>query len=179
MKVYWSRFNLFLALAVLLAPLCGCALFGHKDGPQAAMRIHIAVAPDNVTTMGGAETVKVLRVDPVEVTIDKQPILTEANLVAARLINTPDAPAVEVRFDENGSWILQQYSASNPGGHFVIFGQWGKKLNDGRWIAAPLIAHRIDDGILSFTPDMSRDEAQLFVEGLNNAAKKFQTSSLP
>jgi preprotein translocase subunit SecD len=179
MKVYRSRFNLFFALTVLLSSLCGCSLFGHKDEVDGAMRIHIAVAPDNVTTMGGAETIKVLRVDPVEVTIDKQPILTEANLVAARLISTPDAPAIEMRFDENGSWILQQYSASNPGGHFVIFGQWGKGLKNSRWLGAPLISKRIDNGLLSFTPDMTRDEANQLVQGLNNAAKKFQSSSLP
>jgi hypothetical protein len=40
---------------------------------------------------------------------------------------------------------------------------------------APLITGRMHDGILSFTPDMSRDEATNFVQGLNNVAKTFQT----
>jgi preprotein translocase subunit SecD len=176
MKVYMRRFNLFLGLAFLLAPLCGCSYFEKKDEPTAAMRIHIELAPDNAGgTMSAGETVSVFRTDPLSVTIDKDPIVTEANLVAAKLISTPDAPAIEIRFDENGTWILEQYSASNPGRHFVIFGQWGKKLNDGRWLAAPIITRRIDNGILSFTPDMSRDEANQFVLGLNNVAKEFQT----
>ena len=68
--------------------------------------------------------------------------------------------------------MLEQYSAANPGKHFAIFGQWGEKLADGRWLAAPLITHRIADGMLSFTPDMSREEADRLVLGLNNVAKK-------
>jgi preprotein translocase subunit SecD len=177
MKVYTSRFNLFFVLTILLVPLCGCALFGKKDEPVAAMRIHMEAAPDSGATGNPVQTVTVLRAAPVQVTIDKSPILTEANLVAAKVISTPDAPAIEVRFDENGTWILEQYSAANPGRHFVINGQWGKKLKEGRWIAAPVIAHRIKDGILSFTPDMSKDEADQFVQGLNNVAKQFQTKS--
>jgi len=176
MKVYMKRFNLFLALAVLLAPLCGCEYLKHRNEPTGAMRIHIELAADNAAgSMGAGETVSVFRSDPISVTIDKDPILTEANLVAAKVISTPDAPAIEVRFDENGTWILEQYSASNPGRHFVIYGQWGKKLKDGRWLAAPLITSRMNYGILSFTPDMSRDEANQFVLGLNNVAKEFQT----
>jgi len=178
MKGYTRRFNLFLALALAAMPLCGCKMLGfHGNEQTAALRVHTELAPD---ATGGpvntAETVSVLRADPVQVTIDKDPILTEANVVAARLINTPDAPALEVRFDENGTWILEQYSASNPGRHFVIFGQWGKNLKDGRWLAAPLITKRINNGILSFTPDMSHDEATNFVAGLNNVAKEFQTN---
>ena len=176
MKAYTLRFNHFLALMILPVALCGCASWFKGDQPMAGLRVHIELAR---TDMAGpqAETVSVLRADPVQVTVDKNPILTEANVVAAKLISTPVAPAIEIRFDENGTWILEQYSASNPGGHFVIFGRWGKKLKDGRWLAAPLITQRINDGILSFTPDMSREEAGQFIVGLSNVVKQFQTSS--
>jgi hypothetical protein len=68
--------------------------------------------------------------------------------------------------------MLEQYSAANPGRHFVIFGQWGDKLVNGRWLAAPLITHRISNGVLAFTPDITRAEADQLVLGLNNAAAK-------
>jgi hypothetical protein len=42
---------------------------------------------------------------------------------------------------------------------------------------APLITGRINNGLLSFTPDMTRDEATEFVKGLNNVAKQFQTDT--
>lgn len=178
MKVYTRRFNLFLALALVVVSLCGCKLLtGRHNEQTAALRVHMELAPNSAGgPMSAGETVSLLRADPVQVTIDKDPILTEANVVAAKIINTPDSPAIDVRFDENGTWILEQYSASNPGRHFVIFGQWGKNLKDGRWLAAPLITKRINDGILSFTPDMSHDEATNFVAGLNNVAKEFQSS---
>jgi preprotein translocase subunit SecD len=192
MKVCARSFNLFFALAILLLPLCGCQT-DRQEEQTAALRVHIEAAPEG-TAMGTTQTVSVLRADPVLVTIAKEPILTEANIVAAKVINTPDAPAIEIQFDENGTWILEQYSASNPGRHFVIFGEWGenpsnhrwlrafsakkneKPLNS-RWLAAPLITRRISNGILSFTPDMSRAEADQLMLGLNAFAKQFQTGS--
>ena len=176
MRVYTFRFNLILWL-VTLPLLGGCASWGHKDDLVSAVRIHMAAPADTAGPHNEMEeTVSVLRSDPVQITIDKQPILTEENLVAAKMISTPGAPAIELRFDENGTWILEQYSSANPGGHFVIFGQWGKDLKDSRWLAAPLISRRINDGILSFTPDMSHDEATNFILGLKNVVKQFQSN---
>ncbi|HEV2455943.1 MAG TPA: hypothetical protein VGY98_16890 [Verrucomicrobiae bacterium] len=179
MRVYTLRFNLFLMLAAL-APLLGggCDTFGHKNEPVAAVAIYVSTAPGTAKmSPGGTETVSVLRSDPVQVTIDKQPILTEGNVVAAKIVDTPDAPGIELRFDPMGTVVLEQYSATNPGGHFVILGKWGKNLKETRWLMAPLITQRINNGVLSFTPDMTRDEATQFVQGLNNLAKQFQTDS--
>ena len=99
-------------------------------------------------------------------------ILTEANVVAAKVIDTQGGFAIQIQFDENGTWTLEQYSASNPGKHFVIFGQWGKKIADGRWLAAPLITRRIANGALVFTPDASREEADKLVLGLTRPSRK-------
>jgi hypothetical protein len=177
MRVYTLRFNLFLLLAAWLPFLGGCSSWSHKNEPTSTLRIFVSIAPD--TAMGGkdsTETVSVLRADPVQVTIDKTPILTESDLIAAKIIDTPAAPGIELRFSPMGTVVLEQYSATNPGGHFVVFGQWGKKLKNSRWLMAPLITGRINDGLLSFTPDMTRDEATQFVLGLNNVAKQFQTT---
>jgi len=174
MVVWTRRFNLYLALAAALALLCGCQIFRQK-GPQGALRVHIQTAPNS---LGTSQTISVMRSDPVLVTISRNPILTEANLVAARVINTPGGFAIEIQFDENGAWMLEQYSAANPGGHFAIFGQWGDKLANGRWLAAPLITHRIANGILAFTPDASREEADQLVLGLNHVAAENRKGQL-
>lgn len=164
----WSRqFNIYLALTATLALLCGCQT-NKPHGPIAALRVHIEAGPG---TAGMTQTISVPRDAPVLVTIMQQPVLTEANLVAAKVIDTPGGFAIEVRFDETGTWMLEQYSAANPGLHFAIFGQWGKKLADGRWLAAPLISHRIANGVLAFTPDMSRPEADQLALGLSNIAR--------
>ncbi len=167
MKVWTRQFNIYLTSVAALALLCGCQTFKPKQ-PVSAVRVHIESSPDSV---GMSQTVSVLRADPVVVTIAQQPVLTEANIVAARVIEAPGGFAIEIRFDETGTWIFEQYTAANTGRHLVIFGQWGEKLVDGRWLAAPLISHRIANGVLAFTPDMSRPEADQLVLGLNNVAE--------
>jgi preprotein translocase subunit SecD len=167
MKVWTQRFNIYLALAAALILLCGCQTEKPKK-PTAALRVHIEANSD---TLGTSQAVSVLRADPVLVTIAQEPILTEANLIAARILDAPGGCAIEVRFDETGTWILEQYTAANPGRHLVIFSQWGENLADGRWLAAPLITHRIGNGVLAFTPDMSRLEAEQLVLGLTHVAE--------
>jgi preprotein translocase subunit SecD len=174
MMVWMRRFNLYLALAATLALLCGCHLFRQK-GPLGALRVHIQTNPNALDT---SETISMMRSDPVLITITRDPILTEANIAAARVIDAPGGFAIEIQFDENGAWLLEQYSAANPGGHFAVFGQWGDKLANGRWLAAPLITHRIANGALSFTPDASRAEAGQLVLGLNNVAAKIRKGEM-
>ena len=168
MKVYGRRYNIFLALATAVILAGGCQT-DKKKSDISAMRVHLQA---NKNTVGSTVPVTLLRSNPVSVTIAHDPILTEANLVAARVIETPGGFAIEVQFDETSSLMLEQYSSANPGLHFVIFGQWGETAADGRWLAAPLITRRIPNGKLAFTPDITRDQSDRFVSGLNNVAKK-------
>jgi hypothetical protein len=171
MKVCARRFNIYFALAAALAVICGCRTEKPDEKTVGILRIHIETVAGPAET---SQTVSVLRSDPVAVTIGHDPVLTEANIIAARVIDVPGGFALEIRFDGTGTWMLEQYSAANPGKHLVIFGQWGDKVEDGRWLAAPLITHRIGDGVLAFTPDATREEADQLVLGLNNVVKKNQ-----
>ena len=174
MVVWTRRFNLNLALAAALALLCGCHTHRQKE-LVSTLRVHIQMPADAGDT---SQTVSVLRSDPVLITIARNPILTEANITAAWVTNSPGGFAVEVKFDENGAWMLEEYSSANPGGHFAIFGQWGDLAADARWLAAPLITHRIANGVLSFTPDCSREEADRLVLGLNDVAAENRKGEL-
>lgn len=155
-------------MAVVL--VCGCQTDKGK-GEISVLRVHLQA---NQNTAGATVPVTLLRSNPVTVTIAHDPILTEASVVMARVIETPGGFAVEVQFDETSSLMLEQYSSANPGLHFVIFGQWGEKAADARWLAAPLITHRISNGQLAFTPDITRAQADRLVLGLNNVAKKMK-----
>jgi preprotein translocase subunit SecD len=176
MKVCAWRFNIYFALAVAALLVSGCQTDKKdaQDKKVAALRIHLEVNDDHTDVTGTSQTISVLRADPVQITISRDPILTEANIIAARVINTPGGFAIEVRFDEIGALTLEQYTGSNPGTHLAIFGQWGDKLANGRWLAAPMITHRIANGVLAFTPDCSRAEADELVLGLNNVAAKIK-----
>jgi preprotein translocase subunit SecD len=173
MSFYAFRFNLILlpilAVSALLAG--GCKTTKDKDDHVSSMRIHLETRAQMPGT--AANQVSVLRTSPVLVSINPEPILTEANIIAATVLKTPDhGYAIEVKFDETGALILEQYSAANIGRHFVIFSQWSEDAKDSRWLAAPIISHRISNGILSFTPDASLEESQKIAVGLNNMAKK-------
>jgi len=171
MKAKARRFNLFLAL-LALALLSGCQTT-KKPKDVGALRIHAEFNPDAGGTSLTISTPP--RNDPVILTISRDPFLTEANIVAAGVIKSPGGlgSAVAVQFDETGALILEQYSAAYAGKHFAIFGQWGDKPADGRWLAAPLITRRIPNGVLSFNGDFnSTNELDRLVLGLNNVAKK-------
>ena len=168
MKVCARRFNTYLALATAVAFFCGCQTDKKKE-QLAALRVHIQ---SNPSAVGATQTITLLRATPVSVTIAHDPVLTEADVLKAKVIDTPGGFAIEVQFDESATLELEQYSAANPGRHFVIFGQWGDKLANGRWLAAPLITRRISNGVLAFTPDINREEADQLVLGLNNVYTK-------
>ena len=151
-----------------LAMLCGCQT-EKKNKEVSALRVHIEASGEKG---GTTQAISVLRSDPVLITIIKEPVLTEASLVTSKVIEAHGGFAVQIQFDESSSLVLEQYSAANPGKHFVIFGQWGETQAAGRWLAAPFITRRIVGGRLSFTPDMTRAEADRLVLGLNNVSKK-------
>jgi len=171
MNFYARGFNLYLlSLAVLLAAATGCQSDKDKAAKHlGALRIHLE---NRAQLPGSGKTVSVIRANPVLVTINEDPVLTEAGIVRADLLDTPVGFAVQVRFDEQSALTLEQYTSAYQGKHFVIFGQWSDNSTNSRWLAAPLIAHRVMNGVLAFTPDASHEEAKQLVLGLNNMAKK-------
>jgi len=191
MSFYTPRFNIYLFLAAVLLGLSGCQSDQTKaEKAQAkklsALRVNIETKDDSLGEHGTTCTIQFPRQDPVNISIAREPILMESDITKAVLMPSPGGFAVEVQFDEMGAITLEQFTAANPGKHLVIFGQWGDgKKEDGdqstgtnndcaRWLAAPLISHRIADGILAFTPDATRAEADRLVLGLNNVAKKLK-----
>ena len=171
MNFYMRLFNLYLLLTVVL--LAGCQSEKHKQSKLiSALRVHVESKTDVVGDLGTTSTISLIRNAPVTVTVNRSPILSENDIGAAAVMATPGGFAVEVQFNSMGTLTLEQFTAANPGKHLVIFAQWGEKGSDGRWIAAPLITHRIVNGLLAFTPDLSREDSQRLVLGLNNVAKK-------
>jgi hypothetical protein len=84
---------------------------------------------------------------------------------------------LQIQLNQEGTWLLQEYSASNPGKHFAIFSQFGEKGKESRWLAAPEFANTVSDGLIQFTPDATREEADEIALGLNNIAKKNESKS--
>ena len=176
MNFYALRFNLYLPLLLLAAGLAvtGCETTqpnkpAKKEKNLATLRMHLE---NRAQLANSGEKITVLRSEPVMVTVNTDPILTENNVVSAKLLESPVGYAIEVKFDTSGTMIYEEYTSANPGRHFAIFSQWSDLAKDSRWLAAPLISRRNSTGVMAFTPDASLAETKLIVAGLNNNAKK-------
>jgi preprotein translocase subunit SecD len=174
MMIRGHRFNIYLLAALAAAVLSGCQSDEYLRKRQlSTLRIHMEAAregPDH------AETVPVYREHPVSVPIIKTPILTEANVTEADVVDDHGGFVLRIKFDRQGTWLLEQYTSENRGRHFAIFSEFvhgpRDKKAEGRWLAAPKISQRITAGVLSFTPDATREEAVNIALGLSNIARK-------
>lgn len=169
MVIRWRRFNInLLGTTLLLAFLAGCVTTGSKSGQHiATLRVHLEVNPDGTDRN---IRVPIYRANPILLNVQTSPILNEAFVAQASLVDTLGGFKLVIQFDTRGTRLLEQFSATNPGKHFAIATQFAKSTNETRWLAAPLVSRRIPDGVLSFTPDATREEAEEIVRGLNNAA---------
>ena len=178
MMIHWSRFNIYLVLGVTLAVLCGCNTEQRKRDKIVATLSIYAEVERNPNTPG--QEASVFRSSPMKFNIAKDPFLSEKFVKEAKVINGVGGFALQLKFDRQGTWLLEQYSTANKGLHLAIFSQFvnpqEEKINDGRFLAAPKIEHRISDGLIVFTPDATREEADQLALGLNNVAKKLGTT---
>ncbi len=174
MIIQAKGFNIYLVLALIAGLLCGCNSAESKRKKRVStLRIHAEMNPD---AMGRTEKVQVYRAQPFWMTVEKQPFLTEKYVKSAQVVDVLGGYALQIQFDRQGAWLLEQYTAGLRGKHLGIFSQWcgppDEKLNQGRWLSAPLVQTHITDGLLVFTPDATREEAEQIAMGLNNVAKK-------
>lgn len=182
MEIRARAFNIYFWLAALtLAAWCGggCASSPEKKRKEqlATMHMHLEVNPDST---GLDAPVPIYRAEPVMVNILKEPFLTESDVASARVVTDQDGTfAVQMQFTQHGTWVLENYTASNPRKRIAIFAQWGVDEKYTRWLAAPKMTARISEGLLTFTPDASREEAEELVLGLNNTAIKLGNQAKP
>jgi preprotein translocase subunit SecD len=166
MVIRAMRFNSYLLL--LVCGLCGCETTSPKSD-KATARITVTVE-SNREAPGRSESITVSRAQPITLTIQSSALLNETHVAEARLMDSFAGFTLLIQFTEMGTHLLEQFTAQYQGRRFAIAVQFGEKEMQTRWLAAPVIKRRITDGILAFTPDASREEAELIVRGLNNTA---------
>jgi|CZKM01.1.fsa_nt_gi preprotein translocase subunit SecD len=176
MKIRWCRFNIYLALGLALAAVCGCKTSGEPNPKKllSTLRLHLEVSRDGTKS---SEPVPIFREKPVMVNAELKPFLTEGNVAEAKVIDVVGGYALLIRFDHEGTTLLEECTISNRGRRIAVFSQFGEKIKDNRWLAAPVIIRRVTDGVFTFTPDASREECEEIAAGLNNVSKKVHTWS--
>jgi preprotein translocase subunit SecD len=158
-------FNAYLTVALLVLFCGGCQLFKKKEAT--ILRVHLEVNPDGTDKN---KPVPVYRQSPVYVNVDDASFLNEGHVEKASVIDALGSFQIMLQLDRQGKWLLEQYSVAHRGRRVAIYTEFGQA----RWLAAPVLQKRIPDGVLVFTPDATREEAERIVLGLNNVAKRLQ-----
>jgi preprotein translocase subunit SecD len=181
MKIRLSPFNIYLVGACALVLVFGCKTEeSERKKIVSTIRVHLEARAD---PMGKTDAISVDRANPVKLTIDKSPFLTEGSVKEAKVVDVIGGFVLQLQLDKEGAMLLEEYTSANPGKHMAIFSQFRKAgtkdINESRWLAGPRITGHITDGVLAFTPDATREEADMIALGLNNVSKKLETGQEP
>lgn len=159
-----ARFNLYL-LGALLAVLAGGCQTAKQDKVEATvLRVHAEATDNSAFT----REISMFKNPTIKLRVDDSPLLTEDQVASAAVVNALGGFALVIKFDPRGQWLLDQHTSLNLGKHFAVFVQYGKKPTKAVWLAAPIISNRISDGALIFTPDVSREDAEIIAQGLGH-----------
>jgi hypothetical protein len=174
MKTRWNCFKLYLLVLLAAAAVCGCQTSEASKAKKllSTMRLHLETGRNGPKPN---EAVPVYRAQVIMVNVEKTPFLSEEQVADAKVIDEVGGYVLRVQFDPHGTVLLEQATTGNRGLKIAIFSQFGEKMMDYRWLAAPVITHRITDGVLVFTPDATREETEEIAAGLNNVSKKVHT----
>ena len=94
------------------------------------------------------------------VNVEKMPFLTKPNVAEAKVVDVRRRVRPAHPVQPCGHGDARAVHRANRGRKIAVFTQFGEQLKNCRWLAAPVISHRISDGVLIFTPDASREEAE-------------------
>jgi hypothetical protein len=174
MKICMDRFNIYLMVAVV-ALVGGCSSPDpksqeekNKEKEASTLRFHLEVNPDNTGRNG---PVKVVRTNPITINVTWQPFLTEVDMERAELVDSMGVPAIMVQFSHpSGVRLLEYYTGNYKGQRIAIQSDFGQP----RWLAAPQINQRIENGVFVFTPDANVEECERIVRGLNNMIRQIK-----
>ena len=183
MKISFVRFNTFLCAASILAAAAGCQTkSGDKDAKdkpdkKEATVIELHMEAD-VESIRDTMPVPVGRDNPITVEVEKDPFMDGEFLDNAEVVEEPDGLfSIRLKFDWQGASLLNAETARNPGRRVAVFCQFGKGKEKNFYIASPKIQRPISNGIFTFAPAVTHDEAERIVRGLNNVAKQVKKDS--
>ncbi len=179
-----KRINIYLtlALAVLLSACASKnpdkkqkAVLDKKGKERSFLRVYIQEEPD-----GSDRTapVSIYRANPVKINVHKEHFLDEGNLAKASVVEDIGGFVLKLEFNRRGAWLLENQTTAFKGRHIVVASLFGDTVDKLRWLAAPYVTAPIKDGVLRFTPDATREEAERIVLGLNNVIADVKKKAL-
>ncbi len=166
----FARFNIYFCAALGLLLASGCQSDRgekRKDKEGTLLELHAEVNRDGAEDN---EPVPIFREHPVYVNVSKSAFVDSADLAEARVVDDLGGFSIQLKFNWRGTLLLQSITTANRGKRIAVFANFGPK----RWLASPVISKPISDGVLTFTPDATREEADRIVRGLKNVTAKLK-----
>lgn len=185
MRVHRRCFNLFLGVALWFGVGVGCASddgAGTEEKPGAAkdadpekqastLRFHMETESVGM----GTGKIKFLRSNPVTLNVEKNAFVDEGFIEDAQVLDGLGGPRILIKLNTSGALRLQMWTVSKTGRRIAVWSKW----TEGRWLAAPKVEKPIEDGVIAFAIDGTREEAERIVRGLNNVAIKLKNKPKP
>ena len=157
----------FITAALILS---GCAS-SQKDGKPSdkysTLRLFGAVKPDHT---GRHQTIPIYRRTPIMMTVASEAFLDEGYIMEASVIESVGGFMLRIQYDKRGTGLLENATHQMRNQHIAIH----SNFPESRWLAAPVVDRPITNGLLVFTPDATREEADRIANGLNNLSKKLR-----
>ena len=170
MTVNMRVINHYLMAIALCAGLgLGCKSMGEKKPGENYSLIMLYLEQNNDGTKYSRK-MAVYRADPIIFYVNSESFLSTADLDKATLMEAVGGFALQLQFNRHGTAVLESFTTSNKGKRIAIFCQF----TEPRVLAAPMITRRNATGIIRFTPDCSRKEAERILAGLNTAIKEIK-----
>lgn len=179
MKICYPRFNIILLVLCCLA-LVGCKTTKSEEKKAEAKKVadakkkykkervmlqfYLAGMP-----VSGGRNIS-LRDGAIHLSVEAQPFLDFRNIVDAQLVEDQLGYAIQVQFDNRGAFALDTVTTAHRGRNIAVSAT--RPEEQPKWIAAPIIHRGNSSGYLTFTPDMSREEAERIVHGIRNVVKE-------
>lgn len=174
MKLPLTGLNNYLMLILLAAVLAGCASSEERKKRKQETAVQLFLESE-FDTGDKTQVVPVYRNAPVPVRVYKAPLLDNADLVSAAVLDVVGGFAIQLTFNFHGRIVLEGAANSNRDARLVVCAIYPEV----RWLAAPKMTGPISNGMLAFTPDATREEAERIVRGLNNVAIRLGNQSKP
>lgn len=156
------RFNIYFCMALALLFLAtGCHSSEKKKKDQTIIELHQEVVPDGASDN---KPVQIFREHPIYVNVDVSPFVDTPDVEGARVIDDNFGGfMIQLKFNWRGTQLLNSITTANRGKRIAVFAQFPQA----RWLASPMVERPISDGVFTFTPDATREEADRIVKGLN------------
>jgi len=175
MKFRDGRFNLYLLALTIMALLTACettsttGASGKKGTKElASIRVHLETHADPI--LGTSRQVTIGRENPQTFHVSG-PMLSEIHLIGAEVWEGQSGQyAIHLKFDRQGTQILESLSLSYRGKRLAIMSQFPEP----RWIGTERLERHMANGSLVFRPDATREETDRICKGLNLAVARLK-----